>query len=157
MTTRQQKFFKQQREFLARRLSVKRLLHPRDLYEAKDRRKDQRIDRSKRSGCINVAGLPDASGGIRHGLVVQPDKVCLEVKRDHQQEARHLIPISLIHYCIARRVLFRKIKREDLIEEVDRKNPPEEIGVGRAEIASAILPDPLFADGGSGGIEAEIP
>src|ERR1700680_3617106 len=157
MTTRQQNFFKQQREFHARRLSIKRLLHPRDLYEAKDRRKHQRIDRSKRSGCINVARLPDAPGGVRHGLVGQPDKFCLEVKRGHQQETRHLIPISLIYYCIARRVLFRKIKREDLIEDVDRKNPSEEIAVGHAEIASAILPDPLFADGGAGGIEAEIP
>src|ERR1700682_5933495 len=158
MTTRQQEFFKQQREFHAQRLSIKRLLHPRDLYEAKDRRKDQRIDRSKRSGCINVAGLPDASGGVRHGLVGQPDKVCLEVKRDYQQEARHLIPISLICYCThARGVLFRKIKREDLVDNVDRKNPSEEIAVGHAEIASAILPDPLFADGGGGGIEAEIP
>src|ERR1700676_1953531 len=149
--------FKQQREFHARRLSIKRLLHPRDLYEAKDRRKDQRIDRSERPGCINVAGLPDAPGGARHGLVGQPDKASLEVKRDHQQEARHLIPICLIYYCIARRVLFRKIKREDLIEGVDRKNPSEEIAVGHAEIASATLPDPLFADGGAGGIEAEIP
>jgi hypothetical protein len=46
----------------------------------------------------------------------------------------------------AGRVLFRKIKREDLIEDVDRKNPPEEIAVGHAEIAAAILPDPLFAE-----------
>ena len=49
-------------------LSGERLLRPRDLDETENRRKDQREDRGKRAGHLDVAG----AGGIgRRGLIAQ--------------------------------------------------------------------------------------
>jgi len=64
------------------RLNIGCLLHPCDLDETENRGKYQRKDGSKRPSCINVAGLPDAPGGVCHGLVGPSNEVGLEVKRD---------------------------------------------------------------------------